>query len=126
MFQDCLLNNSYHFWLIKKQELIGGFIVFQVYAHEGHIHNLGIKTLYQKQGLGGMLLQETLSFCQKQNAAKIFLEVRHSNQNAQKLYKKFGFKEIGIRKNYYSSNNNNHENAIVFQFNNEDRCVCGL
>jgi ribosomal-protein-alanine N-acetyltransferase len=111
MLHDCL-NDNYHFWVIKKQEEIIGFIIFQIYAYEGHIHNIVIKKNKQNQGIGGILLLNTLDFMQKQKVEKTFLEVRRSNQKALNLYKKVGFQAISIRKNYYQSENG-REDAIV-------------
>ena len=56
-----------------------------------------------KRGLGiGKKLMDTLTLQATELGAKeIFLEVRADNSAAQKLYKLFGFKQIGTRKKYY-------------------------
>jgi [ribosomal protein S18]-alanine N-acetyltransferase len=119
MLRDCL-NENYHFWVLKKSAtIIIGFIIFQIYANEGHIHNLVINQDQQQQGYGSLLLQQTLDFMSQNKAKKIFLEVRRSNQNALKLYKRFGFKEIGVRKNYYPAATSGREDAIVLTINNK-------
>ncbi|MCR5231945.1 MAG: GNAT family N-acetyltransferase, partial [Acholeplasmatales bacterium] len=64
---------------------------------------------YQHKGIGSELLNELMNFLIEKGAKSFILEVRESNNNAIRLYEKFGFKEISIRKNYYS----NLENAKV-------------
>ena len=69
-----------------------------------------ISVLKEKQGkgYGNMLLNYTVGiFCK--NGRKIFLEVNENNEKAIKLYKKNGFEEISVRKNYYG----NHQNALI-------------
>ena len=74
---------------------------------------LAIATIeeYRNKGIAQKLLN-------KIKIKNIFLEVRESNQTAINFYKKNKFKEISIRKNYYSKPN---ENAIIMKLevNNE-------
>ena len=53
------------------------------------------------RGLGSALLQTTLDEGRKRNANAAQLEVRASNEAAQRLYLKCGFEVVGRRKNYY-------------------------
>ena len=74
---------------------------------------LAIATIEEYRNKG--IAQELLD---KIKTKDIFLEVRESNQVAINFYKKNKFKEISIRKNYYSEPN---ENAIIMKLevNNE-------
>jgi [ribosomal protein S18]-alanine N-acetyltransferase len=74
---------------------------------EREILNLAVAPLYRKLGIASALLDSEL-----RRPATHVLEVRCSNAAAQKLYRKFGFAEIGIRPNYYQSP---PEDAIVMQ-----------
>ena len=65
---------------------------------------------YRGLGIGSMLVSELLSLCQKDGINSFTLEVRRSNEIAQKLYRKYGFEERGIRKNYYEDNK---EDAVI-------------
>lgn len=69
---------------------------------EAHITVLGIDPLYQGQGLGQWLLLHLLLDARRQNLQHATLEVRPSNHQAQKLYQRFGFQQVGRRKRYYS------------------------
>lgn len=77
---------------------------------EAHITNLAVHPLFQRAGVAHLLLIDALEDCYKSEVKFITLEVRVSNNKAQKLYEKFGFKSLGSRKNYYQDNN---EDALI-------------
>ncbi len=76
---------------------------------EAHITTLAIEPSYQGQKLGLLLLTHLLECSRRRGLTRATLEVRASNQTAQALYHKFGFREAGQRKRYYS----NGENAQI-------------
>lgn len=76
---------------------------------EAHITILGIEPAYQGQGLGQWLLTGLLTAAGDRGLTHATLEVRQSNQKAQTLYKKFGFRIAGERRKYYA----NGENALI-------------
>lgn len=76
---------------------------------EAHITTLAIEPSYQGQKLGQFLLTELLLGGHRRGLGRATLEVRASNQKALKLYQKFGFREAGQRRRYYS----NGENARI-------------
>ena len=79
---------------------------------EGEIYNFVVDRSYQRQGIGTLLLNETI----RMNKVKtILLEVKESNLQAINFYLKNDFHQISIRKNYY----NGKENALVFR-----RTIC--
>lgn len=92
-----------------------GFAVMQVVAEQGDILNLAIKSEFRKKGYGSRLLQELLTIGNNRQLRKIFLEVRSSNKPAIQLYQRAGFKEIGIRKDYYRTIKG-REDGILMEF----------
>ncbi len=98
-----------HYFYIHKKEEVAGFLAIQKLYGEIEITNLAIKKQYQRQGLASKLLAVVL-----ESSDPIFLEVRASNQAAQKLYEQSGFKHISVRKNYY---HNPVEDAILMKGN---------
>ena len=70
---------------------------------------------YQNQGIGFLILQELEQILLNANCNKIFLEVASNNIMAINLYKKSGFKKIGLRKNYYKISKNKKENAFLME-----------
>lgn len=77
---------------------------------EGHITNIAVDEKYRQMGIGTKIMEGLIQLCIDRNIIAMTLEVRKSNEAAKALYKKFGFKEYGIRKNYYQNNN---EDAII-------------
>ncbi len=63
------------------------------------------------QGIASSLLTELVEFSRSKKLSNIFLEVRESNLPAIKLYEKFNFTQISIRKNYYADNK---EDALIY------------
>ncbi len=113
MFRDCL-QAGYTCWVLEDKTGIIGFIIFSITAHECNILNLCIKPNKQKQDYGYMLLKQALQYAKQNNAATAFLETRRSNKAAFNLYRKIGFRETGVRKNYYPAKNG-REDAIMLK-----------
>jgi ribosomal-protein-alanine N-acetyltransferase len=88
------------FVISYNQELIGYICGWKI-LDEYNITNLAIRSDLRKKGLGDLLVSYVMSL-HREDCSLIYLEVRESNLAARKLYKKRGFKIIGIRKNYYS------------------------
>ncbi|WP_195986291.1 ribosomal protein S18-alanine N-acetyltransferase [Clostridium sp. D53t1_180928_C8] len=107
------LNNPLAKYVIAKdlstKEVIG-FVGVWIIAGEGDITNIAVNPKYRKKGIASELLINLFKMCKTFNCEDITLEVRASNIPAQNLYKKFGFKKEGLRKGYYSDNN---EDAII-------------
>lgn len=65
------------------------------------IDNIEVDELYRGKGIGTKLMSYMVSIAIENRVINITLEVRKSNSVAIKLYKKFGFREVAIRKFYY-------------------------
>ncbi len=92
----------WHFFVIKRGEDILGYISLTIIIDECHIVNVAITNSARGRGLGSWLVEYALDFAKQRGCNKAFLEVRASNENAIRLYKKFGFAESGISKSHYS------------------------
>ena len=85
---------------ITDDEIIGVGCYWSI-VDESHITLLGIHPDYHRQGLGSLLLYLLLRDAVEKKLERATLEVVTSNEAAMSLYKKFGFKVAGTRKNYY-------------------------
>ncbi|MBE0431473.1 MAG: ribosomal protein S18-alanine N-acetyltransferase [Dehalococcoidia bacterium] len=92
------------------REDIVGFSGFWMMMREAHIIAIGVRDRCRRLGIGEGLLIATVELAQMCNANVVTLEVRASNEIAQRLYKKYGFQVTGRRPKYYSSNG---EDAII-------------
>lgn len=124
--KDCLLTDFDNFWSynILKQELengkskyfvakqeneIVGFAGILLIIDQVNIMNIVVKKDKRNFGIGSSLLEEIIRYSKIHNATSITLEVNEKNIPAIKLYKKYGFKQVGLRRKYY----NNEDNAIL-------------
>ncbi len=85
---------------LSNNELTG-FINFNLLYERAELNYLYVKNDYRGLGLGKLLCQEMVNYCMKESVDSITLEVNQKNDTAVKLYKKIGFREISVRKNYY-------------------------
>lgn len=85
----------------QTQPVIAGYIGMYISFDEGEITNVAVSPSYRKRGCGFLLMEAAKKEALAQNAESILLEVRKSNFPAISLYKKMGFEDIGIRKNFY-------------------------
>lgn len=79
-------------------------------ADEVHLLKVATHPDARGLGLGARLLDHICAFGRANDCRLITLEVRRSNETAQRLYRRFGFQSVGIRPNYYADDN---EDAIV-------------
>jgi ribosomal-protein-alanine N-acetyltransferase len=87
-----------------------GYTGFWLIGEEAHITTLAVHPDHRRHYIGERLLIHDINEAQKVGASWMTLEVRVSNDSAQRLYYKYGFKNLGVRRNYYQDNN---EDALV-------------
>jgi len=80
---------------------IAGFFAGWIVEDELHINNLATHPDYRRIGVARSLLEAVLDESGYRGVSFVILEVRASNEAAQALYKKLGFKLIGRRRDYY-------------------------
>jgi ribosomal-protein-alanine N-acetyltransferase len=114
MYLAELNNENVSFFIVARDESRRpvGFCAFWRVADELHVNNLAVSPAQRRQGIGGALLARVLDEGRRLGARRAFLEVRRSNEAAQRLYLRYGFSAVGVRANYYSQP---VEDAIVLQ-----------
>jgi ribosomal-protein-alanine N-acetyltransferase len=80
------------------------------YAEEAHVTTIAVDPEQQRQKIGTRVLYELIKEAREMGAESVSLEVRMSNWGAQRMYGKFGFRPVGVRKNYYQETG---EDALV-------------
>lgn len=111
-------NKPVIYLLAEDQGTVVGFIGVRFDGSDGHITNVAVKKKYQKLGLGRFFLEEVEAVARQNEFKSLSLEVRISNLDAQRLYRKFGFVSQRVKANYYRSNN---EDALdmLYEFEGE-------
>lgn len=92
---------SYEIWLMFEGAQQVGHGVINVIIDEAHLLNITVKPESQGRGLGLRLLEQLMSRAYELNGRECFLELRASNQAAYRLYERYGFNEVGRRRDYY-------------------------
>jgi ribosomal-protein-alanine N-acetyltransferase len=82
---------------------IVGFCSYWRILDEFHINNLAVLPDYRRQGIASALLARVLAEGAVVGIRRATLEVRRSNDSARRLYERFGFATIGVRRAYYTS-----------------------
>lgn len=109
-FKKELSNDVARYIVAKLGGKIVGYVGIWLIVDEGHITNVAVHKDYRGQKIGDKLIKSLVELCRKNSILAMTLEVRSSNTIAQNLYKKYGFKTVGVRKEYYSDNK---EDAII-------------
>lgn len=110
-FRNEMTNNLFAKYIVMTAgERIIGYAGMWTVLDEAHITNIAVHPEYRGQRLGEMLLQELVQLAHSFEMLRMTLEVRVSNHVAQRLYAKFGFTSQGVRKGYYSDN---QEDALI-------------
>lgn len=92
------------------QGCVVGYTCTWAIVDEMHITNFAVHPDYRRQSVGQQLLHGVLARARELGCRQAVLEVRASNRGAQRLYARFGFAPVAVRKRYYTDN---HEDAIV-------------
>lgn len=82
-------------------EVMVGYLEYSLIYDRIEIDNFFVIDDYRNKGIGTKLLAYLISLAINYQVVNITLEVRVSNDIARNLYKKFGFREVAIRKYYY-------------------------
>jgi len=113
ILRDCILYNYDSYSVFFEKSLVG-YIISKISYPETHILNLTVDKTFRNNGIGESLIKLIINDARIRNSQDIILEVRSSNIVAQYLYEKLSFKKIGIRKDYYESDNG-REDAFVLR-----------
>lgn len=100
------VDNTYVNPFLRKIEYVSnniviGYLEYSLIYDRIEIDNFFVIDDYRNKGIGTKLLAYLISLAINYQVVNITLEVRVSNDIARNLYKKFGFREVAIRKYYY-------------------------
>ena len=92
---------SRHYLVAETAGDVVGYAGVAIFGAEAYIQTIGVRPDRWGSGLGSVLLAALLSEAERREAPTILLEVRADNARATRLYERFGFTSVGIRKGYY-------------------------
>lgn len=103
---------GYSAWVCSADGALAGYAVMMLVLDEAHLLNISIAAEHQRCGLGSALLEQLFAVAKAAGAARMFLDVRPSNESGCALYRRYGFAEIGRRRGYYPAAGG-REDALV-------------
>jgi ribosomal-protein-alanine N-acetyltransferase len=111
-FTDSLVAGYHACVLLQGQELRGYYVLMKG-LDEAHLLNITVDPEHQGQGLARLMLDDLTAWSTRQGAQCLWLEVRISNARARRIYERYGFEEVGVRRNYYPLSAFKREDAVV-------------
>lgn len=111
-FTDSLVA-GYRAQVLLHGEELQGYYVLMKGLQEAHLLNITVAPSHQGQGLARLMLDDLAAWSASQGAQWLWLEVRTSNSRARHMYERYGFKEVGVRRNYYPLAAFRREDAVV-------------
>jgi len=97
---------------VYEDEVLLGYAVMMLAVDEAELLDIAIDARQQRHGWGRKLLEEMMALARRHGMRRVVLEVRASNTAAIALYRKAGFADIGLRRDYYQADNG-REDAIL-------------
>ena len=109
-FRDSMESDNTIYIVAKENDNVAGYAGLYLSFEEGNITNVAVNPLSRRKGIGEKIVRDILNRAYEKGVRDVFLEVRETNSVAIALYEKIGFKEEGIRKNFYDKP---RENALI-------------
>jgi [ribosomal protein S18]-alanine N-acetyltransferase len=107
---ELALRSTRAYCVAKAGREIVGYGGLMMSMTDGHVTTIAVDPAHHRQGVGTRLLLALAREALARDATALTLEVRLSNKGAQEMYKRFGFKPVGVRKGYYADKG---EDALV-------------
>jgi ribosomal-protein-alanine N-acetyltransferase len=109
-YNELNANKLAHYFVGRIDERIVAYGGIWVILEDSHVTTLAVEPAFRGKGFGEVVLMRLIDEALERGAAWMTLEVRESNAVAQRLYRKYGFTTVTMRRGYYSDDN---ESALV-------------
>ena len=107
---ELALRSTRAYFVAKAGRDVVGYAGVMMSLTDGHVTTIAVDPARHRQGVGTRLLLALAREAIARDATALTLEVRLSNRGAQEMYKRFGFRPVGVRKGYYADTG---EDALV-------------
>lgn len=95
---------------VEDDEQLAGFLGLWFMLEECHVVTVAVREALRRQGIGELLVITAVELALRREQEVLTLECRVSNTGAQALYERYGFERVGVRRRYYTDNN---EDALI-------------
>jgi len=94
-----------HYLVARDGDEIVGYAGLCAYPEESFVQTIAVQRARQGEGIGALMLTALVEEARRRDEPMVGLEVRADNDVAQRLYERFGFEQVGVRKGYYQPSN---------------------
>lgn len=115
---ELALRTSRAYMVARVDGMVAGYAGMMLAGDDAHVTTIAVDPEWHRYKIGTRLLLHMVREAVRRDARHVTLEVRVSNQPAQALYRVFGFRPAGVRKNYYAETN---EDALVMWADDVDQ-----
>jgi ribosomal-protein-alanine N-acetyltransferase len=119
---EMALRSSRAYYVARVDGLVVGYVGLMMNGDEGHITTIAVDPNWHRRKIGSRLLLVAAREAIRRGAHALTLEVRMSNTGAQEMYRAFGFRPAGVRRNYYAETN---EDALIMWAEDVDEAAYG-
>jgi ribosomal-protein-alanine N-acetyltransferase len=112
IFEQELQISAAHLWVVPFRRRVIAYLDFWTVADEMELVSIAVHPDHQGLGVAAYLLRGMVAYAKHHGMRSIVLDVRASNHAALHLYQKFSFHQVGLRKRYYSDN---QEDALILR-----------
>jgi ribosomal-protein-alanine N-acetyltransferase len=110
------IQSGYQCWVLRDAGgVLLGYFFMMAALDEAHLLNISVHGDMHRRGIGKMMLDKVCILAHQQQMQSVLLEVRPSNTRAIEIYQRYGFAEIGRRRDYYPAADDKREEAIVMR-----------
>ena len=95
-----LQSASYRYWVSTAAGQVIGYAGLRVGTY-ALVTTVTVEPSNRRQGVGAALMRELIDWGWEHSVVRLRLEVRATNEHAMRLYSKFGFRTVGLRRGYY-------------------------
>lgn len=101
-YRDELADHQHRYYLAAvDDDALQGWAGMRIVDTEAEVLTVGVIPTARKRGIGSALLAGLLDEARRREVAEVFLDVRIDNDDAQRIYRREGFVDVGRRRGYY-------------------------
>lgn len=98
---ESLAAGTHFFVALDREDTALGYVGVSTVLDEGYFANIAVTKTARNRGIASLLMHRVSVLAREKNLSFVSLEVRASNQTAIRLYDRFGYRQVGLRRNFY-------------------------
>lgn len=112
-FIRCLRQRNCIGMVAEHDDLVAGFMVYELHKSRLHVLNFAVHPAYQRKGVASQMVRKLVSKLSPDRRSRILLEIRESNLDAQLFFRAMGFRCVSVLRDFYEDTT---EDAYLYQY----------